>query len=163
MQAGAQAGAQVGAQVGAQAGALAFQCNQPHTRTCRRRSRAATLVGATETHDVLASLSAGVVKQSASRILCARGRRTAIAVTRMTHKSRSETEYLTKHSDRLTLNENFNHNFRNQARGQASKQARRHTGPPSDKGVARTVAIQYRIRTCLCFALRGAAAGTGSC
>ena len=152
MQAGAQAGAQVGAQVGAQAGALAFQCNQPHTRTCRRRSRAATLVGATETHDVLASLSAGVVKQSASRILCARGRRTAIAVTRMTHKSRSEN--LTKHSGPTSLN----HNFRNQARGQASKQARRHTGPPSDKGVARTVAIQYRIRTCLCFALRGAAA-----
>ena len=122
MQAGAQAGAQVGAQVGAQAGALAFQCNQPHTRTCRRRSRAATLVGATETHDVLASLSAGVVKQSASRILCARGRRTAIAVTRISRTSRSETEYLTKHSDRLTLNENFNHNLRKPGT-RASKQA----------------------------------------
>ena len=44
-----------------------------HTRTCRRRSRAATLVGATETHDVLASISAVVVKQrKQSRILSAR-------------------------------------------------------------------------------------------
>lgn len=77
--AGRNAGWSAGWSAGRCAGRSAgISVQSTHTRTCRRRSRAATLVGATETHDVLASVSAVVVKQrKQSRILSARGRRTA--------------------------------------------------------------------------------------
>ena len=68
--AGGSAGWSAGRCAGRSAG---ISVQSTHTRTCRRRSRAATLVGATETHDVLASISAVVVKQrKQSRILSAR-------------------------------------------------------------------------------------------